>query len=217
VKIVIITGCLGFIGSHVTRKCLELGWMVRGVDKCTYAANVELIDEFKKYPNFTFDKIDINDLTFLYDCDYVIHLAASSHVTNSIVNSNDFIYNNICGTHNLLNLIKNNPYEYKPIFCSFSSDEVYADTLPYDSKETDILTPSSPYSASKAAADMLVLAYNRTFGVPYIIVRPANNWGKHQHPEKLIPKVIKYLSSFFSCSLVYAHATSDALILYPIV
>jgi len=83
-KIVYITGCLGFIGSYITRKCLERGWMVRGIDKITYAANENLLEEFRSYSNFFFERIDIKDLTFLYDCDYVINTAAESHVGNSI-------------------------------------------------------------------------------------------------------------------------------------
>ena len=91
-KVVYITGCLGFIGSHVTRLCLDQGWYVRGIDKCTYAANTDLLNEFNEYPNFTFEKIDINNLEFLFDCDYIINTAAETHVGNSIVKSIDFIY-----------------------------------------------------------------------------------------------------------------------------
>ena len=75
-KIVYITGCLGFIGSYITRQCLDKGWYVRGIDKCTYAANIDLLEEFNKYPNFVFEKIDICDIKFLYDCDYIINTAA---------------------------------------------------------------------------------------------------------------------------------------------
>ena len=106
-KIVYITGCLGFIGSYITRICLDKGWYVKGIDKMTYAANKTLLEEFKKYDNFSFVGCDINDLKFLYECDYIINTAAETHVGNSIASSNEFVKSNIDGVHNLLELIKN--------------------------------------------------------------------------------------------------------------
>lgn len=195
-KIVYITGCLGFIGSYITRLCLEKGWYVKGVDKITYAANKDLLEEFNKYKNFSFVHCDINDLRFLYDCDYIINTAAETHVGNSISNSDDFIHSNINGVHNLLNLIKNYRQENSiiPTLIHFSTDEVYGDVVDGAHIETDILKPSNPYSATKAAADMLVLAWGRTYKVPYVIVRPTNNYGIGQYTEKLIPKTCKYMS-----------------------
>ena len=194
-KVVYVTGCLGFIGSYVTRTCLEKGWYVKGVDKITYAANKDLLDEFKQYPNFSFVYCDINDLKFLYDCDYVINTAAETHVGNSIANSDEFVHSNINGVHHLLELIKNHRGENseKPTLLHFSTDEVYGDIDNGAHNETDILKPSNPYSATKAAADMLVLAWARTYNLPYIIVRPTNNYGMGQYVEKLIPKACKYL------------------------
>jgi dTDP-glucose 4,6-dehydratase len=194
-KVVYITGCLGFIGSHVTRLCLKQGWYVRGIDKCTYAANLNLLTEFNKYDNFEFENEDINDLKFLYECDYVINTAAETHVGNSIANSDAFIKSNIDGVHNLLNLIKNYRHESSklPILLHFSTDEVYGDIDEGAHIETDLLKPSNPYSATKAAADMLVLAWARTYKLPYVIVRPTNNYGIGQYVEKLIPKTCKYL------------------------
>ena len=96
-KIVYVTGCLGFIGSYVARRCLKNGWMVYGVDKCTYAANRDLLKEFNQYSNFTFLEKDIKDLDHLYDCDYVINTAAESHVGNSIIQSDSFMSSNITG------------------------------------------------------------------------------------------------------------------------
>jgi dTDP-glucose 4,6-dehydratase len=194
-KVVYITGCLGFIGSYLTRRCLELGWYVKGVDKITYAANKTLLDEFKLYENFSFVHCDINDLKFLYDCDYVINTAAETHVGNSISNSDDFIHSNINGAHNLLELIRNHRGEHseKPIFIHFSTDEVYGDIDAGVHVESDLLKPSNPYSATKAAADMLILAWARTYNLPYVIVRPTNNYGIGQYVEKLIPKACKYL------------------------
>ena len=194
-KVVYVTGCLGFIGSYVTRACLNKGWYVKGVDKGTYAANKTLLKEFKEYSNFSFVDCDINDLKFLYDCDYIINTAAETHVGNSIANSDDFVSSNINGVHNLLELIRNHRGENvsKPILLHFSTDEVYGDIEEGEHIETDLLKPSNPYSATKAAADMLVTAWGRTYNLPYVIVRPTNNYGIGQYVEKLIPKACKYL------------------------
>ena len=195
IKVVYVTGCLGFIGSHVTRECLKKGWYVQGVDKCTYAANYDNLEEFLEYPNFAWLREDINDLKFLYECDYVINTAAETHVGNSITNSDEFVHSNINGVHHLLELIKNYRQESakKPIFLHFSTDEVYGDINEGAHTETDLLKPSNPYSATKAAADMLVLAWGRTYDLPYLIVRPTNNYGAGQYVEKLIPKACKFL------------------------
>jgi dTDP-glucose 4,6-dehydratase len=195
-KVVYITGCLGFIGSYITRACLKKGWYVRGIDKMTYASNPDLLYEFLEYPNFVFEEKDINDLEFLYECDYVINTAAETHVGNSIVKNEEFLHSNIDGVHNLLELIKNYRAEgkTKPTLLHFSTDEVYGDITEGEHIETDILKPSNPYSATKAAADMLVTAWGRTYDIPYIIIRPTNNYGIGQYVEKLIPKSIKYLT-----------------------
>jgi len=192
---VYITGCLGFIGSYITKTCLEKGWYVKGIDKMTYASNKHLLNEFKQYKNFSFVHCDINDLKFLYDCDYVINTAAETHVGNSIVNSDDFVHSNINGVHNLLELIRTHRGENakKPTFLHFSTDEVYGDIKEGEHLESDLLCPSNPYSATKAAADQLVLAWARTYNLPYIIVRPTNNYGIGQYVEKLVPKACKYL------------------------
>jgi dTDP-glucose 4,6-dehydratase len=195
-KIVYVTGCLGFIGSYVTRLCLQKGWYVKGIDKITYAANKELLNEFKQYSNFSFVHCDINDLKFLYDCDYIINTAAETHVGNSIADSGDFIKSNINGVHNLLELIRNYRQETGkiPTFLHFSTDEVYGDISEGSHTESDLLKPSNPYSATKAAADMLIFAWSRTYGIPYVIIRPTNNYGIGQYVEKLIPKTCKYLN-----------------------
>jgi len=194
-KIVYVTGCLGFIGSYVTKLCLDKGWYVKGVDKITYAANIDLLDDFNKYDNFSFVHCDINDLKFLYDCDYIINTAAETHVGNSIANSDDFVKSNIDGVHNILKLIQNYRQENssKPTLLHMSTDEVYGDICEGEHTEKDLLKPSNPYSATKAAADMLILAWCRTYKIPYIIVRPTNNYGIGQYVEKLIPKTCKYI------------------------
>jgi dTDP-glucose 4,6-dehydratase len=194
-KLVYVTGCLGFIGSYVTRKCLERGWKVYGIDKQTYVANTSLLKEFSQNENFHYLNVDIKDLDHLYDCDYVINTAAESHVGNSIISSKEFIDSNIVGVQNLLDLIKNKPVNCnrRPIFFHFSTDEVYGDIVEGEHTETDLLHPSNPYSAAKAAADMLVLAWARTYDLEYIILRPTNNYGIGQYPEKLIPLSVKNL------------------------
>jgi dTDP-glucose 4,6-dehydratase len=192
-KIVYVTGCLGFIGVHVTRMCLDRGWYVLGVDKGTYASNWTFLKEFESHANFTFLHKDINDIERLVDCDYIINTAAETHVDNSIMSSDVFLRSNINGVHHLLELIKQQPQYKAPVLLHFSTDEVYGDIEQGSHLETDLLKPSNPYSASKAAADMLVLAWARTYNLRYIIVRPTNNYGIGQYVEKLIPKSIKYL------------------------
>lgn len=196
-KIVYVTGCLGFIGSHVTRTCLAQGWYVIGVDKCTYASNINFLPEFESNPNFKFIKSDINDLNRLYDCDYIINTAAETHVDNSIESSDEFLHSNVNGVHHLLKLIRQKGEVYRfrmPTLLHFSTDEVYGDIESGFHLETDMLKPSNPYSSTKAAADMLILGWARTHKVPYVIVRPTNNYGIGQYVEKLIPKSIKYLT-----------------------
>lgn len=194
-KLVVITGCLGLIGLHVTKKCLGKGWKVYGIDKCTYAANMNYLEDFKTFENFTFVNEDIATLKYLPDCDYVINIAAESHVGNSIIESEDFIHTNVTGVKNLLDLIRKKPQNVddQPIFFHFSTDEVYGDIDAGEHVETDILKPSNPYSASKAAADMLIFAWARTYGIKYLILRPTNNYGVGQYPEKLIPICVKHL------------------------
>jgi dTDP-glucose 4,6-dehydratase len=193
-KIVYVTGCLGFIGVHVTQQCLDKGWYVIGVDKLTYASNLSFLPKFEAYPNFKFIQSDINDLEMLYDCDYFINTAAETHVDNSIERSDHFVHSNINGVHHILKLINQKQRIKMPVLLHFSTDEVYGDIIDGFHTEQDLLKPSNPYSATKAAADMLVLAWARTFGLPYVIVRPTNNYGVGQYTEKLIPKSVKYLT-----------------------
>ena len=195
-KLVVITGCLGLIGNHVTRECLRKGWRVYGIDKMTYAANHWALEEFQENENFTFVKKDICELTSLPDCDYVINIAAESHVENSIKDSSNFMSSNVLGVQNLLEIIrhKHNNVFRRPVFFHFSTDEVYGDIANGKHTESDILKPSNPYSASKAAADMLILAWARTYDLEYIILRPTNNYGIGQYCEKLIPLSVKMLS-----------------------
>lgn len=187
---IIVTGGLGFIGSHFIELVLEKGFNVVNIDKVTYASDPNIDSAFKKkYPNqYIFIKKDINDLKELPDAKYIVHFAAESHVDNSIMDGGVFVKSNVLGTQNLLSIIAQK--ENKPEFIHISTDEVFGDRENGFFKEDDIMRPSNPYAASKAAAEMVVLAYGRTYGIPYKITRTTNNYGSRQHPEKLIPRSI---------------------------
>ena len=195
-KLVCVTGCLGFIPSHFVLQALEKGWKVLGIDKITYAANPDVLEKLQQYENFSFIQADIREIATLPECDYVVNFAAESHVANSIIDSDAFVSTNIIGTQNLLDIIRKKPNNCndRPIFLHVSTDEVYGDITSGEHTEKDMLQPSNPYSAAKAAADMLVLAWSRTYDISYIIVRPTNNYGIRQYPEKLIPLCVKNLS-----------------------
>jgi dTDP-glucose 4,6-dehydratase len=193
-KTVCVTGCLGFMGSHFTRIALKKGWRVWGIDKKTYAARPEYLKEFSKYKTFAFLQADIAEIDHLYEVDYVVNFAAETHVDNSIVDSKRFLRSNIMGVQNLLELIRAKRHYEMPLLLQISTDEVYGDITEGRHKVTDALHPSNPYSSSKAAADLLILGWHRTHEVPYLIVRPTNNYGLGQYPEKLIPKSVKYLN-----------------------
>ena len=194
-KIVYITGCLGFIGSYVTTLCLERGWYVYGIDKCTYASNLKKLDYFNQFDNFKFENKDITEIDRLVDCDYIINTAAETHVDNSIRKSEVFFQSNILGVYHLVELLRSYCKESQvfPTLIHFSTDEVYGDIESGEHIETDVLKPSNPYSATKAAADQLIIAWGRTYNIPYNILRPTNNYGIGQYVEKLIPKSCKYL------------------------
>ena len=196
---VLVTGGAGFIGSnflhYMTSKYKDYHFVC--VDALTYAGNYNNLKELEKLENFRFIKEDITNreaIDKLFEkekFDWVINFAAESHVDNSIKNPSVFLTTNIIGTQILLDAsLKYNVKRYHQI----STDEVYGD-LPLDAKElkfteTTPIHTSSPYSASKASADLLVLAYIRTFNLPATISRCSNNYGPYQFPEKLIPVVI---------------------------
>ena len=198
-KKVVVTGGLGFIGSNLIELLLEKKFKVINIDKATYSANFYNIKEFKKNKNYFFYKVDINNKKRILNIlkkhkpDGLFNLAAETHVDRSIDSPDVFIKSNILGVFNLLEAIK----KYKKIKKKFkmvhiSTDEVYGDILNPNkrSKENDSYKPSSPYSASKASADHLIMSYVRTFKLPIVISNCCNNYGPRQHPEKLIPKVI---------------------------
>lgn len=196
---ILITGCAGFIGVNFTKYWLKnhAEDIIVGVDCLTYASNKNELQNLRKYPNFIFYKTNICDREEIYRIfqtekpDILVNFAAESHVDNSIETPDIFIKTNVFGTQVLLDACVK--YGIKR-FHQISTDEVYGD-LPLDSEgsftETSPLKPSSPYSASKAAADLLTFSYYKTYGLPITISRSTNNYGKYQHEEKLIPKTVK--------------------------
>ena len=196
---IVITGAAGFIGINFVYYMLSKHPEdnIIGYDALTYAANPEALKGTEKNPRFTFIKGDIrdreavNDLFTTYSPDILINFAAESHVDRSIDNPSLFLETNVLGTGVLLDAARK--YGLKR-FHQVSTDEVYGD-LPLDRPdlkftESSPLRPSSPYSASKASADLLVLSYHRTYGLDVTISRCSNNFGPFQHEEKLIPKTI---------------------------
>jgi len=196
---ILVTGGMGFIGSEVVKKLLNLNYHIINVDKLTYASNKERQKEFKNYKNYQFFKYDItknNKISWLFKKfkpKYVLNIAAESHVDNSISDPRSFIDTNIIGTYNLLvntNFLHKNKIKTK--FVQISTDEVYGDIAnkKFISREGDPYIPSSPYSASKASADHLVRSWSRTYGIKYNITCSVNNFGPFQNKEKFIPVII---------------------------
>lgn len=200
---ILVTGGAGFIGSAVCRYLVEeIAADVINVDALTYAANLHSLDTISNCPNYHFVKANICDHTAIqnifetFQPDAVMHLAAESHVDRSITGAGDFIHTNVLGTFTLLDVAKTYwqtlPDSKKTDFrfLQVSTDEVYG-SLGVDGlfHETTAYDPSSPYSASKAAADHLAQAWYRTYGFPALISNCSNNYGPRQFPEKLIPLV----------------------------
>ncbi|WP_432665330.1 dTDP-glucose 4,6-dehydratase [Wukongibacter baidiensis] len=203
-KTYLITGGAGFIGSNFIIYMLKNYDNIKiiNLDKLTYAGNLENLHEVEKNPNYFFIKSDICDKDSIekvfteYDIDYVVNFAAESHVDRSIQDPNIFFKTNILGTTNLLNTAKNlweteNGFKEGKKFIQISTDEVYGSlgSTGYFTEDTP-LAPRSPYSASKASADLIVESYYHTYQMPVNITRCSNNYGPHQFPEKLIPLVI---------------------------
>lgn len=187
-KLILVTGGLGFIGKHFVKRCLADGHFVTNVDVVNYAADRFANEEFKAHPNYRHLQQDIAELDHLPECDFLVNFAAESHVDNSIADNRKFCLSNIMGMQRLLELTRAKHATGAPVFVQISTDEVYGDIADGKHKETDPLRPSNPYSATKAAADMLLIGWARTYKLRYNIVRMTNNYGANQYPEKLIPK-----------------------------
>ena len=193
---ILVTGGAGFIGSNFVRWMLEKhnDAEIINADKLTYAGNLENLEDVEENRRYKFVKADISDRTAMeslfqkYPVTSVINFAAESHVDRSILGAAEFIKTNVSGANVLLELAKE--YQVKK-FIQISTDEVYG-SLGNDGKFTEEtpLHPSSPYSASKASADLLALASYHTFGIPVVVTRCSNNYGPYQFPEKLIPLMI---------------------------
>jgi dTDP-glucose 4,6-dehydratase len=190
----LITGGLGFIGSNLIRYMLGRHGDIEiiNLDKMGIGSNIKNLKDIEGDERYRFIKGDLLDFdlvsSLVKNIDAIINLAAETHVDRSIANPRIFLENNTIGTFNLLEAAKINNPEIRIIHAS--TDEVYSDILMGSYKEEDRLKPSSPYAASKAAADMFCLAYHRTYGLDVIITRCTNNFGPYQFPEKLIPKTI---------------------------
>ncbi len=187
-KLILVTGGLGFIGKHFVKRCLELGHFVTNVDIVNYAADRFANEEFKAHANYRHLKEDIADLGHLPQSDCLVNFAAESHVDNSIADSRQFCHSNIIGIQRLLELVRAKSQLETPLFVQISTDEVYGDIVQGKHSESSPLRPSNPYSSTKAAADMLLLGWARTYGLRFNIIRMTNNYGPNQYPEKLIPK-----------------------------
>lgn len=186
---IITTGGRGFIGSHFIEAALNNGHSILDIDFMGYCANSVL--PFDNHSNYKHLNKDICDIKHLPVCDVLVNFAAETHVDNSINDTTPFVHSNIIGVHNLLEVIRGKKEYERPLFVQISTDEVYGDREDGEFKETDPLTPSNPYSATKVGAEALVLAYHRTYGINYLITRSSNNYGERQYEEKLIPKSIK--------------------------
>lgn len=201
-----VTGGAGFIGSNYVRMLLsdQLGIVgkVTVLDSLTYAGNLENLNDVSKDSRFNFVKGDICNELLVKSCilegDVIVHFAAESHVDRSIQGPAEFVKTNVVGTQVLLSsALERNA----KMFLHVSTDEVYGSVEEGKSIESDPLLPNSPYSASKAASDMLVRSYVQTYGIDARITRCCNNYGLNQYPEKLIPLTIHNLKNGYSAKL----------------
>ena len=188
----LITGGAGFIGSEFVRQAVRKGHQVAIVDKLTYAGDLERLSEVRK--DITFYKADISNQEFIEHIfekenpEVIVHFAAESHVDRSLLDPYPFIGSNVLGTQVLLEVSKAKGVE---LFVNMSTDEVYGDLGKEGSfTEESPLKPNSPYSTTKASADMLGRAYYRSFGLPVVTIRASNNYGPWQYPEKFVPVII---------------------------
>ncbi|MCX7974293.1 MAG: dTDP-glucose 4,6-dehydratase [Candidatus Aminicenantes bacterium] len=193
-KTILITGGAGFIGSNLIHYLLRQYPEIKiiNLDKLTYAGNLENLEDVASDPRYEFIRGDICDQNLVQEIfpriNGVIHLAAETHVDRSILDAGQFVLTDVFGTFVLLDALRRSLHvEY---FLHVSTDEVYGSRDEGYFREEDALNPSSPYAASKAGADRLAYAYYVTYGLPIIIIRPSNNYGPYQYPEKFIPLFI---------------------------
>ncbi len=192
---IIITGGLGFIGSHYARLLYKHGYNVFILDKQTYAADIRRIedirDKIKLYIGDICNREFVEKIVREHKIGTIVNFAAHTHVDGAIKDSEPFIHSNYIGVWNLLEIIKDNKEKGKDIkMIQISTDECYGSILEGSFKETDRLNPGNPYSSSKAGADLLVLSYYNTYGLDVLITRSSNNYGPNQDQEKFIPRMI---------------------------
>lgn len=189
----LISGAAGFIGSNFVRHLMGAhpDYHVTVLDKLTYAGNLDNLRDVQDNPRYRFVKGDICDQALVEEltpqCQVVVNFAAESHVDRSLIDPGSFLRTDVQGTYVLLEASRSHGVE---LFLQISTDEVYGSIQQGSFRETDPLSPSSPYAASKAGADLLALAYHTSFGLPVIITRSSNNFGPYQYPEKFIPLFI---------------------------
>lgn len=189
-KILLVTGGAGFIGSNFIRHMLNTypSCRIINLDKLTYAGNLDNLKDVEDNPRYEFIQGDIRDAKLVREVfqrvNGVVHMAAETHVDRSILDAGEFVLTDVYGTFVLLQALKESKVEF---FLHVSTDEVYGSRDTGFFKEDDPLNPSSPYAASKAGADRLAHSYCVTYGLPIVIVRPSNNFGPFQYPEKFIP------------------------------
>ena len=198
----LVTGGAGFIGSHFIRQVIDRAGVDRlvNLDCLTYAGHLANLEEVVHHPRYVFEKVDLRDAAGVrrvvaqHQITHVVHLAAESHVDRSIAAPGDFVHTNVLGTFHLLEACRSawaGRWEGRR-FHHVSTDEVYGTLGPAGAfTETTAYAPNSPYSASKASADMLVRAYRQTYGLPALVTNCSNNFGPYQFPEKLIPVAIE--------------------------
>jgi dTDP-glucose 4,6-dehydratase len=194
-KTLLVTGGAGFIGSNFIHFILEKypDCRVINLDKLTYAGNLENLKSLENDPRYGFIHRDIREKDVVEDVfetvQGVVHFAAETHVDRSIMDAGEFVLTDVYGTFMLLEALKRSDVEF---FVHVSTDEVYGSIDEGFFSEGDPLNPSSPYAASKAGADRLVFSYFVTYGLPVLIVRPSNNFGPYQYPEKFIPLFVTH-------------------------
>ena len=188
-KTILVTGGAGFIGTNFIRYLSKnYDYNIINIDKLSYGSNIENLNDINK--NYSFIKMDIGDdlSDIISNVDYIVNFAAESHVDRSISDPANFVKENVNGVINLLETVRKSANN--PKIVQIGTDEEYGDIIEGSFNEDDTLKPSSPYSASKASSSLLALSYYRTYGMKIMVTRTANNFGKYQFPEKLIPKTI---------------------------
>jgi len=219
---VLVTGGSGFIASNLVDRLIALNYFVVNIDKldyCSFKNTTSIPGKYKFIQGDINSKELINFIFKEYNIEVVFHLAAQTHVDNSFFNSTQFTYDNICGTHNLLECMKLYNTESKTggiqKFIHMSTDEVYGQILEGEEEctETSVLKPTNPYSATKAGAELLAASYYHSFKLPIVIIRCNNVFGPRQYPEKVIPAFIFNLMNNKKCK-VHGNGNTERHFIY---